>query len=71
MCILYEQMWGCGGTETRQAQMKQKNWERKDIEKHKQKKVTTPTLEIFFNKIERADFYTDEKLLRNFEPQSE
>ena len=35
-------MWGCGGTETRQAQMKQKNWERKDIEKHKQKKVTIP-----------------------------
>lgn len=39
-CELHNiEMWGCGGTETRQAQMKQKQWERKDIEKHQQRKL--------------------------------
>lgn len=37
--LITVEMWGCAGTEIRKAQMQQKKWERKDIEKHQQRKL--------------------------------
>lgn len=33
------QVWGCGSTATKDKQNEQKQWEKKETEKHKQRKV--------------------------------
>ncbi len=33
------QVWGCAGASTREAQVKQKQWEHKETERHKNRKV--------------------------------
>ncbi|KAL4223790.1 hypothetical protein ACF0H5_017256 [Mactra antiquata] len=43
-CELHKlEMWGCGGSEAYQAQQKQKHWERKEVEKHKSRKLHLDT----------------------------
>ncbi|KAL3856227.1 hypothetical protein ACJMK2_011004 [Sinanodonta woodiana] len=42
-CLTRIEVWGCGGTEAKKAQQKQKQWERKDIEKHRGRKLKLET----------------------------
>ncbi|XP_052223040.1 uncharacterized protein LOC127838930 isoform X2 [Dreissena polymorpha] len=43
-CELHQiEMWGCGGGEAFQAQQKQKQWERKEVEKHASRKLHLDT----------------------------
>ncbi|XP_045171511.2 uncharacterized protein LOC123533745 [Mercenaria mercenaria] len=43
-CELHRvEMWGCGGVESYQAQQKQKVWERKEVEKHRSRKLHLDT----------------------------
>ena len=51
--VLSWQVWGCGGRAVLEEQAKQKKWELKDAEKHKQRKVNivhthTHTVQVLY-----------------------